>query len=346
MSSKAASKPTIFNVAELAGVSIKTVSRVVNREPNVQEKTRKKVEAAIDKLGYRPNVSARGLSSKRAYVIGLIYENPQEFSYVKDVLNSALSECETLGYSLVLKPVTVTDGTAIEDIRKFATQTRMDGVLLPPPMGDTPGIEALLRELGLPCARLTPISELEDSVTINCDDEESSFDLTRYVITLGHERIGFVKGHPDHRASHDRFHGYERALESSGIEVEESLICQGYFDFESGQSAASELLDLEERPTAIIAANDDMAAGVLHEVHERGLAIPEEISVAGFDDTVISGRTWPPLTTVRQPIREMTRVAVRQLVDKITAPDSLEPAPEFHCAVIVRGSTGPRNTPK
>lgn len=342
MPSKPSTKPTIFNVADLAGVSIKTVSRVVNDEPNVQEKTRKKVQSAIKKLGYRPNLSARGLSGKRSYVIGLIYENPQEFSYVKDVLDGALAECEAQGYSLVLKPVTLAEGGVNEDIRRFATQTRMDGVLLPPPIGDLPGIEALLNEFDLPCAQLTPMTRISDSIVVTCDDELSSFELTRYVIGLGHERIGFVRGHPDHRASHDRYHGYERALEEASLPLVPELVRQGYFDFESGRAAAAELLQLSDCPTAIIASNDDMAAGVLHEAHEEGVAVPGALSVAGFDDTIISGRTWPPLTTVRQPIRDMTRMAASRLIERIKGQVEENEPPEFHCEVVERSSTGPR----
>lgn len=340
MVAKKTGKSTIFDVANLAGVSIKTVSRVVNREPNVREKTREKVEAAVAQLGYQPNTSARGLSAKKSYVIGLIYENPHEFSYVKDVLNGALVECEARGYSLVLRPLTLPDETLTEDIRRFALQTRMDGMILPPPLCDMPDLETLLGELDIPCARLAPRTEIDGTITVFSNDEEASFDLTRYLIELGHRDIGFIEGAPEHRASEERLNGYRRALTAHGIRYKKSLVRPGLFDFESGQEAAHVLLGMKNPPTAILASNDDMAVGVLYEAHEKGLAIPGQLSVAGFDDTPIAQRIWPPLTTIRQPILEMTRAAVRGLIDRLDRQDVAPDVREFTCEMVVRSSTG------
>lgn len=332
-------KSTIFDVAKLAGVSIKTVSRVVNKEPNVQDKTRSRVEAAIEELGYRPNVSARGLSSKRSYVIGLIYENPEEFSYVKDVLNGALAECEANGYSLVLRPINSPGDRLIEDIRRFVTDTHMDGMILPPPLGDFDGLPALLKELDIPCARLSPRLELENTIAVHCNDEDASGELTQYLIDQGHRRIGFVKGIPDHSSTQGRLRGYLDTLERNGIDADDALIHQGFFNFESGKVAAHQLLNLKTPPTAIIASNDDMAVGVLYEAHEAGISIPGGLSIAGFDDTVIAQHIWPPLTTVRQPIVAMTRSAVRQLIGRIEQREDMAGGDEFTCEIVVRQST-------
>lgn len=340
MAARGSGKTTIFDVAKLAGVSIKTVSRVVNNEPNVQDKTRRKVEEAIAQLGYRPNASARGLSAKRSYVIGLLYENPHEFSYVKDVLNGALAECEAHGYSLVLRPLTLPDDGLIENMRRFALQTRMDGMILPPPLCDIEQLGDLLKDLDIPCARLAPRTDIDATITVYSNDEEASFELTSQLISMGHHKVAFIKGHPDHRASEERLSGYKRALSSNSITYNRSYVRQGYFDFESGQAAAHKLLALDEPPTAILASNDDMAVGVLYEAHEKGLAIPGQLSVAGFDDTPIAQRIWPPLTTIRQPIMEMTRAAVQRLIATLDRQSLDATSDTFTCEMVLRQSTG------
>ncbi len=337
------SKPdqvTIFDVAERAGVSIKTVSRVINNEPNVREGTRSKVLTAIDALNYRPNSAARGLSSARSYVIGLIYENPDEFSYVKDVLNGALAECEAQGYALLLRPITLPNARVAELVRAFAVQTRMDGVVLPAPVGDIDEVVQVLTDLKIEYATITPKNPRAQAINIFCDDASASREVVEYLVELGHECIGFVKGHPDHRASEDRYRGYRDALEAAGLKSDADLVRQGYFTFESGRQAARELLALTQPPSAIVASNDDMAAGVLFEARERGLAVPEALSIVGFDDTPVASHTWPPLTTVRQPIVEMAQTATGLLIRRLRGEDVAGPEAAFHCDVVVRDSAG------
>ena len=336
---KATAKTTIFDVANAAGVSIKTVSRVVNKEDGVREKTREKVANAIAQLNYQPNSAARGLSSKRSYVIGLIYENADEFSYMKHVLDSALDVCEANRYTLLLRPVTLPNKDILGQIRAFAVQARLEGVLLPAPMGDIKGIGEMFEEMNIPFAMITPKVPSGTGVSVFCDDDAASFELTEHLIGEGHTRIGFVKGHPDHWASSERFAGYRSALKRAKVSYDKNLVCQGYFTFESGQKAAAKLLSLTPRPTAIMASSDDMAAGISYEVRERGLDIPGDISIVGFDDTPVASQMWPPLTTVRQPIAGMAKAATTALIDRIAGKGEGGSMAPFKCEVVLRRST-------
>jgi LacI family transcriptional regulator len=333
------SKSTIFDVAALSGVSIKTVSRVVNNEPNVREKTREKVQAAIAKLKYQPNAAARGLSGKRSFTIGLIYENPHEFSYVGAVLNGALHACEEEGYSLVLRPLTLPDPDLIQRVRAFVSQARLDGIVLPPPLADDAALLKELARLKIPCATLSPREAIEGTVSVMCEEEQASYELTNYVIEQGHELIGFIKGHPDHSATAKRLAGYRRALKDHGLEYSARRVKQGYFDFDSGKKCAAALLELEPSPTVVIASNDDMAAGVIFEAQERGLTVPQDLSVVGFDDTPLASHIWPTLTTVRQPIEQMADTATRMLITALRGNDDMPASASYQCEVVKRNST-------
>lgn len=334
--------PTIFDVAKLAGVSIKTVSRVINLESNVRASTRERVEEAVEALDYRPNAAARVLSGKRFYVIGLIYENPNEFSYMQKVLNGALKACEAGGYTLLLLPLTLPNPDLIDDVQRFVSQSRLDGVVLPAPLGDFSEIQRLLKELDIPYARITPKTEAGDDLSVQCHDEQASFDVTQFLIEQGHRRLGFIKGDPIHGATEHRYRGYIRALQAAGIGLHSEFVRDGMFSFESGKTAARALLDLREPPTAIVASNDDMAAGTIFEARERGLSIPGDLSVVGFDDTPIASHIWPPLTTVRQPIVEMAEAITSLLIRRLKG-EQVEPLGQpFACHVVTRASTGIR----
>lgn len=330
---------TIFNVAEAAGVSIKTVSRVMNREPNVREKTREKVQAAIDKLGYQPNTAARLLSGKRSYSLGLIYELPEEFSYLGDVLSGAHKGCEAEGYSLLLRPLSLLSDDIVKSIEHFINQTRVDGLLLPAPLGDLPEVLKLLKKMSIPHAAITPMKETASGISIHCEDEQASFELTEFLLEQGHTKIGFIKGKQDHGASYKRYDGYRSALKAHKIKFQPAYVRQGHFDFESGKKAARKLFSLDEPPTAIVASNDDMAAGVIFEARELGYEIPRDCSVVGFDDTRLASHTWPPLTTVRQPIADMANQAARMLIRSVRGEAIPKQLEVFNCELVIRSST-------
>ena len=332
-------RATIIDVARDAGVSIKTVSRVVNGEPNVRDSTRAKVLSAIRALDYQPNAAARGLSGRRSYVIALVYENAEEFSYTKDVLSGALAACERQGYSLLLRPVTLPNDHLERDIESFIRLTSADGVVLPAPLADMVEVRDLLSRLEISVATISPKHPIDQGVNIFCDDAQAAFALTKYLIGKRHTRIGFIKGHPDHHATLERLQGYENALTQFGMDFNPSLVREGLFTFESGRQATLSLLDGELPPTAIIASNDEMACGVRHAAGERGVEIPRNLSIAGFDDTAVASRLWPPLTTVRQPIVGMAEAATTSLIQVLRGEQVQDFRQRFHCEVVIRSST-------
>ena len=334
-------KPTITDVAKKAGVSIKTVSRVVNKEPNVSDGTREKVQIAIDSLSYQPNFSARQLAGNRSFSIGLLYENPHEFNYMKGVLDGVFETCTKDGYSLLLRPCHFPVNALLHEATQFLQQTQVDGVILTAPLGDVPELLNVLRLDNIPFAQISPSKESPRGTWVNSNDLGASEMLTDYIVSLGHRRIGFIKGPPNHSATNLRYEGYRNCIKRHGIVFERTLVKSGSFDFESGQQAARKLLALAEPPTAIIASNDDMASGVIHVAHELGIAIPGQLSVAGFDDTPLASRLWPQLTTVKQPISEMASAVTGLLMNKIKGKTSNAQHRRFEFELVIRDSTLP-----
>src|SRR5690606_33782109 len=184
-----------------------------------------------------------------------------------------------------------------------------------------------------------------DSPYADMDDQGAAREMTEYLIGLGHRRIGFIIGHPDHVASGQRLRGFQEGMKKHGLEIDPQLVKQGYFVFESGLEAARELLTLPEPPTAIFASNDDMAAGVLMTAHEMGIDVPKDLSVAGFDDTYIARTVWPRLTTVHQPIYDLAYTATNLLLEMLTSGEIPQPA-RLGYPLVCRDSTaaapGPR----
>lgn len=333
------SKATIDDVAEKAGVSIKTVSRVVNNEPNVSRVTREKVLAAIAQLAYRPNTSARSLAGSRSFVIGLLYGSPSA-TYVMDVQDGVLSVCRLNGYDLLIHPCDYLDANFIADISELVHQKRIDGVILTPPLTDHLALLAKLKELALPFVRMAPTLEKEISPFVETNDREAAYDMTCQLIALGHTRIGFICGHPDHRAMAHRYEGYKAALIENKVPLDPDWVAQGLNSFASGEIQAHKLLQLRPRPTAIFAANDDMAAAVMMVAHQSGLKIPQELSVAGFDDTPVAHQIWPALSTVRQPVQQMAKKATELLLKLVTGKEVQLPASMLSSSLILRNSTG------
>jgi LacI family transcriptional regulator len=332
-------KATINDVAELAGVSIKTVSRVFNNEPNVRPVTREKVEAAIATLNYRPNLSARSLAGNKSFVLALVYGHPGAH-YVLDIQEGVLEVCRPQGYELVVHPAIHQNKNLVKDITDFILEKRIDGVMLTPPISDHMGVINSLRKHGIPLVRVAPTENKSISPFVETNDQESSYDMTCQLIALGHQRIGFITGHPDHRAISFRFEGYKAALIENNIPIAEELIARGDNNFDSGEVAARQLLTMEDRPTAIFAATDEMAAAVMMVAHKLGLKIPQHISVSGFDDSPVAHQLWPALTTIRQPIRPMAKKATELLLKQIKGKDVQLPASMLSSSIIVRESTG------
>ncbi len=318
-----AAPTTIVDVANSAGVSIKTVSRVINREPRVTALTREKVLKAIEDLGYQRNMFARGLRADKSLVLGLLYENPQG-DYPSDILHGALSHCRESGYHLQVEVLRGRE-MAAQTVR-FLTETRLDGALLTPPVCDNQAVLEALERFDVPFVRISPNKPRTEERYIAIDDMSAGEALVDYLAALGHRRIGFIKGLPGHSATRLRHAGYRRALARCGAPYDPALVVNGRFDFESGVAGAARLMTLPEPPTAIFASNDETAAGAISWAHDNGVRVPEDLSICGFDGGTISRVVWPHLTTVRQPIRDLGKEAVRTLIefsasgDRKTAP--------------------------
>mgnify|MGYP001142016981 CR=1 FL=1 len=308
----------IEDVAAAAGVSMKTVSRVLNHEPNVAQATRERVEAAVAELGYRPHQSARVLAGNRSYLIGLLYDNPST-NYLMEVELGALDTCLAHHYHLMLIPLKYEGGKVAGQLESLIGQTRIDGVLLTPPLTDTPELLSALETMRVPWASLSA-RRANQRIGVIIDEQAAARDMVAHLVDLGHRHIAHIRGHPAHGASDWRMAGYRQGLESAGLPIVPGLIVEGLFSFESGHAAAVQLLDLPRPPTAIFAANDDMAAGAISAICERGFSVPADISVSGFDDTPIATQIYPALTTVRQPSRDMGRVAAQELLKAIRSP--------------------------
>jgi LacI family transcriptional regulator len=308
-------RATIDDVAALAAVSIKTVSRVMNREPNVRAATREAVLDAARKLRYRPNHSARGLAGGRSFLIGLVYDNPSD-SYVVNVQGGALEAVRESGYELVLHPCNSSDRRLASEILELVSRSRLDGMILTPPVSEHEGVYRALARNATPFACIAP-RRAGRGLAVTLDDRAAAQELVDHIAGLGHRRIAIVTGPKTHVSSHLRYTGYRDALLAHGLLPDPELVFTGAYTFESGLAAAEYLLGLAKPPSAVFACNDDMAAGALHKALQRGLQVPRQLSIAGFDDMRIASQVWPSLTTVRQPAADMGRRAVQLLVNAI-----------------------------
>ncbi len=332
-------KATIEEVAGLARVSIKTVSRVINDEPNVRASTRQRVVDAIERLRYRPNQSARSLAGTRSYLVGLLYDNPSS-SYVTNIQEGVLDRCRGEGYELLIFPRNYVDPDLPRQVLDMVAQARLDGLILTPPLSDNSKLVKMLDEQDIPFVRIAPPDRSDPGRSVFTNDREACCEATCYLASLGHDRIGYIIGHPDHAAVGTRFLGYKDGLERSGIEFNPKITAQGFNSFESGESAARKIISLDKRPTAIFAGNDDMAAGAMKMAHELGLSVPEDLSVVGFDDIPLARQIWPSLTTIRQPIREMADKAAELLLLQMRG-EVMEELHTIPSTLVIRDSTGP-----
>ena len=329
-------KPTVADVARAAGVSPMTVSRVTNGATGVLPETRNKVEQAIAALGYVPNIAARALAGARQFRVAMLYSNPSS-AYLSEFLVGSLGGAADNDAQLIIEHW---DGSErAEALARRLEIHRIDAVVLPPPLcEDAPLLEALASR-GLPTVQVATGRPVPSCHAVYIDDVGAAAAITRHLIGLGHRRIGFIGGDPNQSASGLRREGYEVALGEAGILPDPALIMVGDFTYRSGLEAAQALLALAERPSAIFASNDDMAAAVVAITHRCGLDVPHDISVCGFDDTAMATTIWPELTTVRQPIADMARGAVGMLASALdgTAPKAARRLVPFE--LVVRGST-------
>jgi LacI family transcriptional regulator len=339
-------RATIFDVATLANVSIKTVSRVVNKEPNVRASTKERVEKAIEELSYRPDQSARNLASKRSHLIALVYDDPSAYEipsagYVIRMQAGALRACRNANCELLIHPCNYQNKDVGSELKKLIERVRPDGIVLAAPLSNMPTIVRAISATKTPFVRISSGKKLGRDYSVSMNDRESSAEMTRYLASLGHKDIAFLTGHPKHKAVENRFLGYQDGLRESGLDFSETLVEAGDNSIRSGEACAVELLQRKERPTAIFAANDDMAAGVVRVADRLGIDIPGELSVAGCDDVALAQQIYPALTTLRQPLSAMAERAAQALIDHSTGKKPLRGEDTFTATMQVRESTGP-----
>jgi LacI family transcriptional regulator len=304
---------TMVEVAKRAGVSPMTVSRALSGDAYVETTTRQRVEAAIKELGYSPNVAARNLARASTVHIGLLYNNPSA-AYLNELLVGVLEQSSQAGCQIVLEKCgTRNERAAIERLARDG----VGGIILPPPLSDANAALEALRGAKLPFIAVATGRPEPAGISVRIDDLEAAAAMTRYLLSLGHRDIGFIVGAPNQTVSAQRKAGFEMALHQAGLPVRAEWVKPGSFTYRSGLGAAEQILSATNRPTAIFASNDDMAAAAIAVAHQVGLEVPKDLTVVGFDDTPLATTMWPALTTVRQPVAAMARKAVELLLEEI-----------------------------
>ena len=349
----AAGRPTIDDVAALSGVARATVSRVLNGGPNVSHEVRARVTKAVAELDYHVNMQARALAGGKVQRLGLIYSSDPDVEpdslYHYGLELGALRVCGEAGLQLTMLGVaesmleTAHDPSA-EILDQLEAQDFV-GLILTPPFSDHVGLVRSLAARNLPVVCIAPGREAQPVTGgVGIDEGQASYELTLHLLALGHRRFGFIKGTAGHLSAEERFGGFLRALAEAGLAETDVVTERGHFTFRSGVECSVRLLEATSRPSALICANDDMAAGAMYTAHRLGLDIPRDLSVAGFDDTPLSAIIWPALTTVHQPLRQMGARAVERIVAELKSRQRGETSspPQFEAIphrVVVRGST-------
>jgi LacI family transcriptional regulator len=331
---------TLRDVAKRAKVSVKTASRVLNDEASVADATRAKVLKAIRDLGYVANLSARRLATGSAFTLGLVFQNAS-WHYILDVQRAVLETARSAGYHMILQPFDAASEADARNVLQLFTQHIVDGFIFTPPADNASQLLDQLCKFGAPFVRLTPFDRSNAWPYVSATDRQGAHDMTQYLLSLGHTRLGYVMGPIEQKAAHDRLAGYQAALAEARIAFDPSLVKQGRDHFESGVAAARELLTITPRPSAIFCNNDEMAAGVMAAVFEQGLRVPEDVSVAGFDDIPLSRQIWPSLTTVCQPIYQIAQTATEILLRQVNHEPPASLHIEFPTELVIRKSTQP-----
>jgi LacI family transcriptional regulator, galactose operon repressor len=323
-------KLTIRDIAQLAGVSTATVSRVLNNKPDVDPTTREHVMKVVQEHGFVPSVTASSLAGGRSPLLGVLVPS-LTWPLMPQIMQSIAEVIEQTSYELVLYSISHrTDRSGLID-RILATRL-IDGLLAVYPDGiaSAESTEPINRESSTHLREIYergfPVVMLDDQSLpgpipwVGPDNRIGAYEAVRHLVRHGHRRIAHVQGPLQYQCSHDRFAGYQQALEEAGIAIDPMLIAQGDFTIASGRAATTQLLALSARPTAIFAANDQMAYGVLSVSEAHGLRLPDDLAVIGFDDTTLSSHTRPALSTVKQPFAEMGRSAAEMLLALVSAP--------------------------
>ncbi|MFA6118067.1 MAG: LacI family DNA-binding transcriptional regulator [Sphingomonas sp.] len=338
---------TIKHVAADAGVSLQTVSRVINKEPNVRPEMTLRVQASIDKLGYVPSIAAQRMSGSRSYLILALNDRERTIAdwrkregadWIDQMLLGGMLTCAEHGYRMIVELVDTHSDHIERELLGAIAALQPDGVILTPPHSQNPLITELLEAQKISFARIGSLTE-GPGFALTMDDEHAARMATEHLIGLGHRRIGLIAGSPEYELSTWRVLGWRAAMAEAGLETD--LLAEGDFSYASGRRAATELFDRAAPPTAIIASNDQMALATLETGRERGIDVPRDLSLISFDDTPIVRFTHPPLTAVVQPIAGVVARAVELIIaDRSgrTVPDAPVVVP---ATLELRSSTAP-----
>ncbi len=338
---------TIKHVAADAEVSLQTVSRVINNEPNVRPSMKERVQASIDKLGYVPSIAAQRMSGSRSYLILAIndrertiadWRTRQGTDWVDQMLLGGMLKCAEHGYRMIFELVDTHNDHVERELGATIAALQPDGVILTPPHSDNPLITTFLAKRKIPFARIGSIAT-GAGIAMTMDDEGSARRATEHLIALGHRRIGFIAGSEEYDLSNWRIDGWREAMEAAALS-QNGLCARGDFSYDSGVVAANQLLDLNTPPTAIIASNDQMTLAALDTANQRGLKVPDDLSLISFDNTPVVRFTDPKLSAIDQPIAATFSKAVELL---ITNGDTAVPHQPVvtEGSLVERGSTAP-----
>ncbi len=312
---------TIKHVAQDAGVSLQTVSRVINRAPNVRDAMAERVQASIDKLGYVPSIAAQRMSGSHSYLILAINDRDRTIAdwrerkgtdWVDQMLLGGMLKCAEHGYRMIFELVDTHSDHVERELLAAIAALQPDGIILTPPHSHDPHIVSLLSEQNIPFVRIGT-RQNGPGIALTMDDEGSARNATQYLIEHGHKRIGFIAGSAQYELSKWRLDGWSHAMAEAGLS-KDNLLAEGDFTYASGESAAQSLLTCAEPPTAIIACNDQMALATLEVARKLQLDVPHDLSLISFDNTPLVHFTQPPLTAVDQPIAATTARAVELII--------------------------------
>jgi len=335
-------KTTISDIARLTGVSKKTVSRVINGSELVHPETRDKIKTLMDELGYTPDPQARGLAFRHSFLIGLVFDNPTA-QYIVNMQYGVLDALRGSGFELVVHPCDSKQTNYIDGIRQFVQRQKLFGVILIPRVSEDQELANMLAELGVRYTRIASVPLDDAARMVVTHDRRAGQEVAEYLESLGHRHFGLITGPKRYRSSIERGGGFIEGLLRRGLTLDPENIYEGGYTFESGVAGAEALLRRPNRPTAIFACNDEMAAGVYKAAQRMGLSIPGDLSVVGYDNSPLASQLWPALSTIHLPVRDIGRQAARLLLAKDPRPNTGDQEAAFSVSphLAVRDSTQP-----
>jgi LacI family transcriptional regulator len=337
---------TIKHVAADAGVSLQTVSRVINKELGVRQEMVARVQEAIDRLGYVPSIAAQRMGGSRSYLIVALNDRERTIAdwraregtdWVDQMLLGGMLTCAEHGYRMIVELVDTHSDHIVRELMAAIAALQPDGVILTPPHSENPLIVALLEAQGISFARIGSL-RAGPGFALTMDDERAARIATEHLIALGHLRVGFIAGSSEYELSGWRIDGWRAAMAAAGLGTD-GLLARGDFGYGSGRAAAIALLDADDAPTAIIASNDQMALATLELCRERGIAVPRDLSLISFDNTPIVRFTHPPLTAIDQPIAEVAARAVELIIANLAKKDVPPQPTVVPAGLVLRHST-------